>query len=38
MPTDTIIVLACIGAAFGFFVTMLTIGDITWNRRPRGRR
>lgn len=38
MPAHTIIVLACIGAAFVFFATMLTIGDVTWNRRPRGSR
>lgn len=34
MPAHTIIVLACVGAAFGFFATMLAFGDITWSRKP----
>ena len=32
MPVDTIIVVACISAAFIFFAGMLAYGELTWRK------
>ncbi len=42
MPTETIIVLSGVIAAFAFFTVALTYSDLTWSKSPRrkggGRR
>ena len=32
MPTETIVVLSAVIAAFVFFAAVLTYGDMTWSR------
>jgi|GEM_PF-4733007 hypothetical protein len=35
MPTDTVVVVALILAAFAFFAGTLTYADLTWNRNHK---
>ncbi len=35
MPTETIVVLSAVVAAFVFFAAVVTYGDMTWARAPR---
>lgn len=38
MPTETIVVVACVLAFFGVFAAVLAFGDMTWHpRRAAGR-
>ncbi len=37
MPMETLVALALVSVPFVLFATVLAYGDITWNRRPKGR-
>ena len=37
MPTETVVVLSAVTAAFIFFAAVLAYGDLTWSRAPRRR-
>lgn len=37
MPTETIVVLAGVTAAFVFFGVVLAYSDMTWSKAPRRR-
>jgi hypothetical protein len=35
MPTETIIVVSAVTAAFAFFAAVLTYADMTWSKSPQ---
>ena len=35
MPTETIVVLSAVIAAFAFFAAVVTYADMTWSKAPR---
>ena len=35
MPTETVVVVAVVLAAFAFFAATLTYSDLTWNRKSK---
>jgi hypothetical protein len=37
MPTETIVVVAAVMAAFVFFAVVLAYSDMTWSKTPRRR-
>ena len=37
MPSETIVVVSVVLAAFAFFAAVLTYSDLTWSRKQRGR-
>ncbi|MCX7305822.1 MAG: hypothetical protein NTV73_16055 [Hyphomicrobiales bacterium] len=37
MPTESIVVVAAVVAAFVFFAAVVTYSDMTWAKAPRGK-